>query len=136
MPVLEGKGRAEQQSSVGKLQEMLTSKPDPAAALCATAVAQVLAGQSKVKKLFPVSGATSIKSDILLKIWYDHSVLSFQYILFCIFVRNELRQKRVFYWILMSTIPTIGVIYIGFFSWHIHHRGGRSYEHLVWTNCF
>ena len=50
MPVLEAKGRTEQQSSVGKLQEMLTSKPDPAAALCATAVAQVLAGQSKVKK--------------------------------------------------------------------------------------
>ena len=47
---------------------MLTSKPDPAAALCATAVAQVLAGQSKVKKRFPVSGATSIESDILLKI--------------------------------------------------------------------
>ena len=34
MPVLEAKGRTEQQSSVGKLQEMLTSKPDPAAALC------------------------------------------------------------------------------------------------------
>ena len=65
---VEAKGRAEQQSSAGKLQEMLTSKPDPAAALCATAVAQVLAGQSKVKKKFPVSVATSIKSDILLKI--------------------------------------------------------------------
>ena len=49
---VEAKGRAEQQSSAGKLQEMLTSKPDPAAALCATAVAQVLAGQSKVEKTF------------------------------------------------------------------------------------
>ena len=67
MPVLEAKGRTEQQSSVGKLQEMLTSKPDPAAALCATAVAQVLAGQSKVKKLFPVSGATSINQTFYFK---------------------------------------------------------------------